>query len=133
MKAFFYTVGHPSGAIKEATAGRRKVNFVTISGLDELLARFAGPVFVKPSSLGSSVGVSRAASRDELNAGIEQAAQFDYKVIVEEAAVDCREVEVAILGNEDPQATEDKPKRSAEDLRKAESAVKRNKKKGKGR
>lgn len=39
IDAFFYTVGHPSGAIKEATAGARKVNFVPIAGVDELLAK----------------------------------------------------------------------------------------------
>jgi len=40
IDAFFYTVGHPSGAIKEATAGRRKVHFVPITGLDRLLAKY---------------------------------------------------------------------------------------------
>lgn len=73
--------------------------------LDELCMRFAWPLFVKPANLGSSVGVSRAADRRALQASIEEAAHYDYKVVVEEAAVDCREVEVAILGNEDPQAS----------------------------
>ncbi|MFT5129047.1 MAG: TRAP transporter TAXI family solute receptor, partial [Rhodothermales bacterium] len=45
IDAFFYTVGHPSGAIKEATAGRRNVKFVTLDGLDELIAR--SPYYVK--------------------------------------------------------------------------------------
>jgi len=40
IDAFFYTVGHPSGAIKEATAGKRKVHFVPITGLDRLLAKY---------------------------------------------------------------------------------------------
>lgn len=45
IDAFFYTVGHPSGAIKEATAGARKVTFVTITGIDELLAKY--PYYAK--------------------------------------------------------------------------------------
>ena len=45
IDAFFYTVGHPSGAIKEATAGKRKVHFVPITGVDKLLAKF--PYYAK--------------------------------------------------------------------------------------
>jgi len=45
IDAFFYTVGHPSGAIKEATAGRRKVHFVPISGLDKLVKKY--PTYMK--------------------------------------------------------------------------------------
>ena len=45
IDAFFYTVGHPSGAIKEATAGKRKVHFVPITGLDKLLAKY--PYYAK--------------------------------------------------------------------------------------
>lgn len=47
IDAFFYTVGHPSGAIKEATAGKRKVLFASITGIDELLARY--PYYAKAS------------------------------------------------------------------------------------
>ena len=45
IDAFFYTVGHPSGAIKEATAGARKVRFVTITGIDALLGKY--PYYAK--------------------------------------------------------------------------------------
>jgi uncharacterized protein len=45
IDAFFYTVGHPSGAFKEATAGARKVKFVTITGIDTLLAKY--PYYAK--------------------------------------------------------------------------------------
>ena len=45
IDAFFYTVGHPSGAFKEATAGVRKVRFVPITGIDELLAKY--PYYAK--------------------------------------------------------------------------------------
>jgi D-alanine-D-alanine ligase len=71
----------------------------------EIEARFQYPVFVKPVNLGSSVGVSKVRDGEELERGIDEAAQYDYKVMIEAEAANCREVEVAILGNEDPQAS----------------------------
>lgn len=75
------------------------------SVLDHLETLFSFPVFVKPVNMGSSVGVSQAVNRDELAAALTLASEYDLKVIVEEAAIDCREVEVAILGNYDVQAS----------------------------
>ncbi|MCC6525534.1 MAG: D-alanine--D-alanine ligase [Polyangiaceae bacterium] len=63
------------------------------------------PAFVKPARLGSSVGVRRATDHDGLVAAIEHACAFDTKVIVERALGRPREIEVAILGNEDPMAS----------------------------
>lgn len=71
----------------------------------ELEAHFDYPVFVKPVSLGSSVGVGKASDGDGLEQAIDEAAQYDYKVMVEAEAADCKEVEVAILGNEEPAAS----------------------------
>ncbi|QAY67077.1 D-alanine--D-alanine ligase [Paenibacillus protaetiae] len=62
------------------------------------------PSFVKPANLGSSVGVSKAKSREELAAAIEYAFRFDRKVIVEEF-VEGREIEVSVLGNDEPIAS----------------------------
>jgi D-alanine-D-alanine ligase len=62
------------------------------------------PCFVKPANLGSSVGISKARNRDELLRAVNEAFQYDRKVIVEEG-VDAREVEVAVLGNDEPQAS----------------------------
>ena len=62
------------------------------------------PCFVKPANLGSSVGVSRAIDKASLEQAVDLAAQFDRKVIVEEA-VDAREIECAVLGNDEPQAS----------------------------
>ncbi len=62
------------------------------------------PVFVKPANLGSSVGISRAKNRDELRRAVELAASYDRKIIAEEA-LDVREVEVSVLGNDDPMAS----------------------------
>ncbi|CDM65344.1 D-alanine--D-alanine ligase family protein [Pyrinomonas methylaliphatogenes] len=62
------------------------------------------PCFVKPANLGSSVGVTRATDRASLEAALTEAALYDRKIVVEEA-LDVREIECAVLGNEDPQAS----------------------------
>src|SRR3712207_3496114 len=58
-------------------------------------------VFIKPSNSGSSVGISKAHNREELEAGLEEALKFDRKVLVE-VALNAREIEVAVLGNDEP-------------------------------
>ncbi|AWV31707.1 D-alanine--D-alanine ligase [Paenibacillus sp. FSL H7-0716] len=62
------------------------------------------PVFVKPANLGSSVGISKAADKDSLVKAIDFAFRYDTKVIIEEF-VDAREVEVGVLGNDEPEAS----------------------------
>ena len=62
------------------------------------------PLFVKPANMGSSVGVSKAHEAGELAASIELAAQYDRRIIVEQG-VDAREVECAVLGNDEPEAS----------------------------
>ena len=64
---------------------------------------FGYPVFVKPANLGSSVGISKARSAEELQRAIETAQQYDSRVLVERAIVG-QELECAVLGNEAPQA-----------------------------
>jgi D-alanine-D-alanine ligase len=66
--------------------------------------RFRYPVFVKPANLGSSVAVSKARDRAELEAAFALAAQYDRKVIIERAIAG-RELECAVLGNERPEAS----------------------------
>lgn len=67
------------------------------------------PVFVKPANLGSSVGISKAHDRKELGPALDDAARFDRKLIVEEgvggAKAKARELEVGVLGNDDPKAS----------------------------
>jgi D-alanine-D-alanine ligase len=63
------------------------------------------PVFVKPAKLGSSVGISKVKNSKELAAAITLAAEFDVKVVVEEAVPMPREIECGILGNDAPQAS----------------------------
>jgi D-alanine-D-alanine ligase len=59
------------------------------------------PVFVKPARAGSSFGISRVASAEELDAAIEEAGRHDPKVLVEAAAADAREVEIGVLQGRD--------------------------------
>jgi len=74
-------------------------------GIIKRIRRSLGfPVFVKPANLGSSVGISKAGNVQELRAAIDDAARYDRKVVVERA-VDGREIEVSILGNDHPQAS----------------------------
>jgi D-alanine-D-alanine ligase len=72
--------------------------------LDSLEERFSYPVFVKPAGTGSSVGVSKAADRQELKEALLQAGIYDEKILVEEF-IDGREVEVAVIGNDSPAAS----------------------------
>ena len=62
------------------------------------------PVFVKPASMGSSIGISRASTRREVADGLRLACRYDHSIIVEEEAR-AREIEVAVLGNGQPEAS----------------------------
>jgi D-alanine-D-alanine ligase len=71
------------------------------SRLDEVVATLGLPLFVKPANMGSSVGVTKASTRDELQRSVEHALSYDEWVVIEEA-VRGREIEVAVLGNLEP-------------------------------
>jgi D-alanine-D-alanine ligase len=73
--------------------------------LRQVAGRFGFPVFVKPANLGSSVGISKAGDAAALEAALDLAAQFDRKVLVEAAVPHAREIEVAVLGNDAPEAS----------------------------
>jgi D-alanine-D-alanine ligase len=62
------------------------------------------PCFVKPANLGSSVGINKAHNREQLAMAMDMAAKYDRKIIIEEN-IDAREVEVSVLGNDDPIAS----------------------------
>ncbi len=73
--------------------------------LDDLEAALPYPMFAKPANLGSSVGVSRADDRVGLRRAIDGAALYDRRILVEQGARDAREIEVSVLGNDDPIAS----------------------------
>jgi D-alanine-D-alanine ligase len=70
----------------------------------EVMARLPFPVFVKPANLGSSVGISKAKNRAELDKAVALAAEYDRKVIVERGIMG-REFECSVLGNQQPEAS----------------------------
>lgn len=83
-----------------ASSWKNKSHELIISVEDKL----GYPVFVKPANLGSSVGISKATDKDSLVKAVEFAFRYDTKVIVEEF-VDARELEVSVLGNDEPEAS----------------------------
>jgi D-alanine-D-alanine ligase len=58
-----------------------------------------------PANLGSSVGIRRVDDRTELSAGIDEAARYDRKIVIEQGVANAREIEVSVLGNDDPVAS----------------------------
>lgn len=72
---------------------------------DAIEKKLGYPMFIKPSSAGSSVGVTKANNRKELEEGIALALEHDYKVLIEEA-INAREVECAVMGNLDPKTAD---------------------------
>jgi D-alanine-D-alanine ligase len=80
--------------------GRRREQILV-----DVEARLGYPCFVKPANMGSSVGVSKAADEAELIRGVEVAAGYDRKIVVEWAVPGAREIEVSVLGNDDAEAS----------------------------
>lgn len=75
-----------------------------IEGSQEIASELKFPIFVKPASAGSSVGITKAVDCESLREGIKLALKYDHKVICEQAVYG-REVECAVLGNENPKAS----------------------------
>lgn len=77
---------------------------VTPSLVDDIIADLGLPVFVKPANMGSSIGVSKAKTAEQLHAAVDVALGYDEWVVVEES-ITGREIEVAVLGNLQPRAS----------------------------
>ena len=86
------------------TCTRQRLERQPEAVLDEVESTLGYPCFTKPANLGSSVGVRKAKDRAGLHVGLAEAARFDAKLIVERG-VDARELECAVLGNDDPVAS----------------------------
>ena len=63
------------------------------------------PLFTKPANLGSSVGVTRCSNRSDLQEGLMEAAMFDRRILVQKGVKNVREIEVSVLGNDEPVAS----------------------------
>lgn len=102
MKAVFRAHGLP--VVDYVVLRRRQWRADPGAVVREVAARVGFPCFVKPSNLGSSVGVSKVRTPAELGPALELAARHDRKLLVERA-VAAREIEVGVLGNDDPAAS----------------------------
>ena len=71
---------------------------------DEIEASLGYPCFVKPANLGSSVGIAKVRSRSELESALDNAASYDRRIVVESGVI-ARELECAVLGNDQPKAS----------------------------
>jgi len=101
-KILFENAGIPIGnymplTIAQWNANRDEMNI-------KIEEKLEYPFFVKPANMGSSVGISKVHNRDEMITGLEEAFTYDCKLILEKA-IDCREVECAVLGNQNPKAS----------------------------
>ena len=107
MKSLFRAAGLP--IVKHVTVLRSQFEGEPKKVKKLVESKLKYPVFVKPANLGSSVGISKAHDREELGPAIAEAAKFDRKIVVEEGVGGkknkAREIECAVLGNDDPKAS----------------------------
>jgi D-alanine-D-alanine ligase len=107
MKRMFYAAGLPLTPHVTLLRSEWKASAKNCVKAVEKALRY--PVFVKPANLGSSVGISKVKTRAELGPAIDLAASFDRKIVIEEGVggpgVKPRELEVAVLGNDAPEAS----------------------------
>lgn len=80
---------------------RKEINEDIDSVIDRATQISPYPLFVKPANLGSSVGITKCNSRSDLVEGLFDAAQYDRRVLIEKG-INAREIEISVLGNEDP-------------------------------
>lgn len=73
--------------------------------IERVEAALPYPVFTKPANLGSSVGINKCDDRAELRAGLDEAARFDRRLVIEQGIDKARELEVSVLGNDEPVAS----------------------------
>lgn len=93
-------------------AGILQAQYITVQESEANIARIIEqveekmgyPCYIKPARLGSSVGINRCTSREEMHKGIREAFKFDHKLIIEPEIIG-REMQVAVLGNESPKAS----------------------------
>ncbi len=101
-KIIFEKEGLPQGDY--LVFNRKQVNFRIDEVIEEIEGRLTYPCFVKPSNAGSSVGVNKASNREQLKRALEIAAKNDRRILVEEF-INGREIECAVLGNDNPIAS----------------------------
>jgi len=107
MKRLFAQAGLP--IVKHVTVLRSQWEGSPRKTIGQIEAALKYPVFVKPANLGSSVGISKVHDRKELGPALEEAGKYDRKLVVEQGVggkkLPARELEVGVLGNDDPKAS----------------------------
>jgi D-alanine-D-alanine ligase len=104
MKDIFAQAGLPQVQYLPVTRGEVADPSLFSDLCDRIITTLGYPCFVKPANLGSSVGIAKVRTRNELEAALTHAATLDRRLIVE-AGVVAREVECAVLGNDQPKAS----------------------------
>lgn len=103
MKKIFEVTGLP--ILKCLVFFRKEVEGSIKKVLASIEKELDYPIFIKPANLGSSVGITKAHNQKELIKGLNNACQYDRKVVVEQGLDRAREIEVAVLGNDDPRSS----------------------------
>lgn len=103
MKALFEHQGLPLTPYRVVLRSRWRREPAAVR--QEIEAAFPYPWFVKPANLGSSIGITKVHGPEELAAAMDEAARYDRKLVIEEAIAHAREIEVSILGNDEPIAS----------------------------
>ena len=107
MKSLFAHAGLP--IVKHVTILRSEWEKSPRKAISQIESALKYPLFVKPANLGSSVGISKAHDRKELSPALDEAAKYDRKLVVEQGVGGrksrARELEVGVLGNDDPKAS----------------------------
>ena len=102
-KALFLSLGLPTAPYIWFHSSRwNKDEDGIIADIEKTLSY---PVFIKPANMGSSVGIFKAHDRNELSDAVPQSMQYDRKVLVEQAIEYAMEIEVSVLGNDEPEAS----------------------------
>ena len=101
-KKVFSQIGLPQ--VDYTYTNKWSFNKSTEEELNSIEEKLNYPIFVKPANLGSSVGISKANNRQELLSGINEALKFDSRIVLEQG-INAREIEVAVLGNDEVEAS----------------------------
>ncbi len=101
-KKIFSQIGLPQ--VNYTYTNKWEFNLNKEKELDKIESELNYPVFVKPANMGSSVGISKVCNREELLKGINEALKHDTRIVLEQG-INAREIEVAVLGNDDVKAS----------------------------
>ena len=103
MKVLFATRRLP--VVKHVIIWRSDWKVDRARAMTAVTKQLSFPMFVKPTNLGSSIGITKAKTSSELEGAVDYATEFDRKIIVEEAVPNAREIECAVLGNDRPETS----------------------------